>query len=77
MTSAPRATTKEHTLRIGVPTNATLPYARAFADHGRRAALVGDPVLAAGLNVCGAAVTRPGVAAEPPALAFPLRRMRR
>jgi alanine dehydrogenase len=44
-------------------TNVTLPYARAIADRGWRAALAADPVLAGGLNVCGGAVTHPGVGA--------------
>jgi alanine dehydrogenase len=44
-------------------TNVTLPYVRAIAGKGWRAALAADPVLAGGLNVCAGAVTHPGVGA--------------
>jgi alanine dehydrogenase len=43
-------------------TNATLPYARAIANHGWQAALRADASLALGLNVHAGHVTNPGVA---------------
>ena len=43
-------------------TNATLPYLRAIANHGWRAAARADHALALGLNVVGGAVTNAGVA---------------
>jgi alanine dehydrogenase len=44
-------------------TNATLPYVRAIADHGWKAAFEKDPGLAAGLNVHEGKVTHQAVAA--------------
>jgi alanine dehydrogenase len=44
-------------------TNATLPYVRAIADHGWKAAFEKDPGLAAGLNVHAGKVTHQAVAA--------------
>jgi len=44
--------------------HATLPFVRALADLGVRAALERDPHLRAGLNVCLGRVTRPEVAAQ-------------
>jgi len=44
-------------------TNATLPYLRAIAERGWRAALAADPALALGLNVHAGAVVNEGVAA--------------
>ncbi|MGF6821440.1 alanine dehydrogenase [Microbacterium sp. ZKA21] len=44
-------------------TNATLPYARAIAANGWRAAMTKDGALAAGLNITGGSVVNPGVAA--------------
>lgn len=57
--------------------NAVLPYALALADHGWEAALLKDPNLRNGLNVCYGEITHKGVAdslnlpfvAEPRALA--------
>ena len=43
-------------------TNATLPYIQELADHGVRAALERDAVLAAGLNTLCGHVTQPAVA---------------
>jgi alanine dehydrogenase len=43
-------------------TNATLPYLRAIANNGWKAALRDDASLALGLNVAGGAVTNAGVA---------------
>jgi len=43
-------------------TNATLPYIEAIADRGLRAAVVGDPALARGVNVLGGHVTYEAVA---------------
>jgi alanine dehydrogenase len=43
-------------------TNATLPYLRAIANDGWRAALKADHSLALGLNVARGAVTNAGVA---------------
>ncbi len=44
--------------------HATLPFVRALADLGVRAALERDPHLRAGLNVCLGRVTRPEIAAQ-------------
>ncbi len=44
--------------------HATLPFVRALADLGVRAALGRDPHLRAGLNVCLGRVTRPEIAAQ-------------
>ena len=44
-------------------TNATLPYVRAIARDGWRAALTADPALALGLNTSAGAVINTGVAA--------------
>src|SRR6185503_9860845 len=44
-------------------TNATLPYVRALADHGWKAAFERDPGLAGGLNVQGGRIVHPAVAA--------------
>jgi alanine dehydrogenase len=43
-------------------TNATLPYARALASHGWRAALAADDALARGLNIHGGSVINEQVA---------------
>ncbi|MHA7987102.1 alanine dehydrogenase [Rathayibacter sp. CAU 1779] len=43
-------------------TNATLPYLRAIANNGWKAALGSDPALALGLNVVDGRITNPGVA---------------
>ena len=43
-------------------TNATLPYVRAIAEHGVRAAVEQDEALRAGVNVVGGEVTNPAVA---------------
>ncbi|GAB3385730.1 alanine dehydrogenase [Humibacter soli] len=43
-------------------TNATLPYLRAIANNGWRAAVANDHALALGLNVVGGKVTNAGVA---------------
>jgi alanine dehydrogenase len=43
-------------------TNATLPYAIAFADHGVAEAVRRDPGLRPGVNVAGGEVTHPAVA---------------
>ncbi|MSU88850.1 alanine dehydrogenase [Rhodobacteraceae bacterium 2CG4] len=43
--------------------NVTLPHALAIADKGWKAALIEDPHLRAGLNVCDARITHPAVAA--------------
>src|ERR1700756_276117 len=50
----PGAVPRTSTLAL---TNATLPYVRALADLGWRAALARDPGLAAGLNVHDGAIT--------------------
>lgn len=42
--------------------NAVLPYALALADHGWQAALLKDPNLRHGLNVCFGEITHAGVA---------------
>lgn len=42
--------------------NATLPFTLALADKGPRSALLGDPHLLGGLNVCGGMVTEREVA---------------
>ncbi len=44
--------------------NSTLPYVRALADHGWRAALERDPQLAAGLNVADGQIRHAGIAAD-------------
>ncbi len=44
-------------------TNATLPYVRALANHGWRAAMAADPALALGLNTYAGTVANPAVAA--------------
>jgi alanine dehydrogenase len=43
-------------------TNATLPYVKALADHGWRAAISKDPGLAQGLNVHAGQLTHAAVA---------------
>jgi alanine dehydrogenase len=43
-------------------TNATLPYAIAFADHDVAEAVRRDPGLRPGVNVAGGEVTHPAVA---------------
>jgi len=53
-------------------TNVTLPYVAAIADHGWRAALRNDPVLAAGLNTHAGAVTNEPVAAAHDLVGVPL-----
>jgi len=53
-------------------TNVTLPYVAAIADHGWRAALRNDPVLAAGLNTHAGAVTNEPVAAAHDFVGVPL-----
>jgi alanine dehydrogenase len=55
----PGAVPRTSTLAL---TNATLPYVRALADLGWRAALARDPGLAAGLNVHDGAITHAVVA---------------
>ncbi|MGQ0528673.1 MAG: alanine dehydrogenase [Panacagrimonas sp.] len=45
-------------------TNATLPYVLALADQGVRGALLGDPLLCAGLNVRSGQLTHAAVAAS-------------
>ena len=42
--------------------NATLPYVLALADKGYRQALLDDPGLLAGLNVCSGQITHEAVA---------------
>jgi alanine dehydrogenase len=42
--------------------NAVLPYALALADKGWKKALINDPGLLAGLNVCAGKITHAGVA---------------
>ncbi|MET1016872.1 MAG: alanine dehydrogenase, partial [Leifsonia flava] len=44
-------------------TNATLPYVRAVANAGWKAALLADPALALGLNIHAGEVYNAGVAA--------------
>ncbi|MGK2853992.1 MAG: alanine dehydrogenase [Microbacteriaceae bacterium] len=44
-------------------TNATLPYVRALANHGWRAAMAADPALALGLNTYAGTVANAAVAA--------------
>lgn len=44
--------------------NATLPFALAIADKGARQAMVDNPHLLAGLNVCRGMVTHPDVARD-------------
>jgi alanine dehydrogenase len=55
----PGAVPRTSTLAL---TNATLPYARALADHGWREAFKRDPGLAAGLNVHAGEITHEVVA---------------
>jgi alanine dehydrogenase len=55
----PGAVPRTSTLAL---TNATLPYVRALADLGWRAAFKRDPGLAAGLNVHAGAITHEAVA---------------
>jgi alanine dehydrogenase len=45
-------------------TNATLPYVRALADLGWKAALTRDPGLARGLNVHAGQITHEAVARD-------------
>ncbi len=50
-----------HTSTLAL-TNATIPYARALAGRGLKAALTADPALALGLNTYGGKVTHEAVA---------------
>jgi alanine dehydrogenase len=55
----PGAVPRTSTLAL---TNATLPYIISIADHGWKIALMKDPALRKGLNICGGSITNRGVA---------------
>jgi alanine dehydrogenase len=59
VTNMPGAVPRTSTFAL---TNATLPYVKAIADHGWRAALAGDAGLARGLNVHAGQLTYEAVA---------------
>jgi alanine dehydrogenase len=59
VTNMPGAVPRTSTFAL---TNATLPYVKALADHGWRAAISKDPGLATGLNVHAGQLTHQAVA---------------
>ena len=59
VTNMPGAVPRTSTFAL---TNATLPYVKALADHGWRAAIAKDPGLAQGLNVHAGQLTHEAVA---------------
>jgi alanine dehydrogenase len=59
VTNMPGAVPRTSTFAL---TNATLPYVKAIADHGWRAAIARDPGLAQGLNVHAGQLTHEAVA---------------
>jgi alanine dehydrogenase len=59
VTNMPGAVPRTSTFAL---TNATLPYVKAIADHGWRAAIAKDPGLAQGLNVHAGQLTHEAVA---------------
>ena len=61
VTNMPGAVPRTSTLALN---NATLPFVLSLADKGYRKALLDDPHLLAGLNVCGSAVTCEAVAVD-------------
>jgi alanine dehydrogenase len=61
VTNMPGAVARTSTVALN---NATLPFVLALADHGWQAALLNDPHLRDGLNICRGQVTHPAVARD-------------
>jgi alanine dehydrogenase len=61
VTNMPGAVARTSTVALN---NATLPFVLAIADRGWRRAMVEDPHLRDGLNVCHGRVTHPAVARD-------------